>query len=58
MVNYEEVAKEIKGEIDAGEYECPNCGFEVGLFEQASCTECGYIPEENRATGKTEKECR
>jgi len=45
-----QLATEVDALIAAGEYECPDCGDEFGIDETAaSCSTCGYIPEENRA---------
>lgn len=50
MTDYDEIAAEMNERMKAGEFECPSCGNEVGLMLCASCAQCGYIPEENRAT--------
>jgi len=45
-----QLASEVDALIAAGEYECPDCGDEFGIDETAaSCSNCGFIPEENRA---------
>jgi rubrerythrin len=48
---FQEIAEEENAKIDAGEYECPNCGFRVGFINTVSCNQCGHIPEEHRWTG-------
>jgi hypothetical protein len=45
-----QLATEVDALIAAGEYECPRCEDEFGMSETAaSCSNCGYIPEEKRA---------
>lgn len=46
---FQRIVEEENEKIDAGEYECPACGFEVGTIVSVSCSQCGHIPEEHRA---------
>lgn len=46
-----DLAREVDAMLDAGEYECPECGDEYSLQGSVSCSECGYIPPEYRWTG-------
>lgn len=44
-----QMATEVDLLLDAGEYECPECGSDSIGEGNVSCPECGHVPEEVRA---------
>ena len=44
-----QIVAEENARIDNGDYKCPECDFEVGLINTASCNQCGHVPTEVRA---------
>ena len=46
---FRQIAEEENERIDNGDYECPSCGFEVGLINTSSCNQCGHVPKGERA---------
>jgi len=48
-VEAEHPDEEIPSAYDYGNHQCPECFHVTGLEGTASCSNCQYIPEENRA---------